>query len=66
MRKKHEEIVIELQGPEDPTLTPPPQRRIGLLLGVGFLTFVFVGVFGLIALQPELFVTAVQAFVGGF
>lgn len=66
MQKRHEEITLELQGPEDPTLTPPPQRRVGLLLAFGFLAFAFASVFGLVILQPELFVTAVQAFVGGF
>lgn len=66
MQKRHEEITLELQGPEDPTLTPPPQRQLGLLLGAGALVLVFVGVLSLVALQPGLFVTAVQAFVGGF
>ena len=65
MGQKREET-IELQGPEDPTLTPPPQRQTGILLILGFALMILVGVLGLMLVQPELFVGVVQAFVGGF
>lgn len=64
MGRKHDEA-IELQGPEDPTLTPPPERQTGILLALGVAIVFLVGVLGVLLVQPALFVGAVQAFVGG-
>lgn len=64
MGRKHDEAV-ELQGPDDPTLTPPPERQTGILLVLGVAIMCLVGVLGVLLVQPALFVNAVQAFVGG-
>lgn len=64
--RKVTEAVFELQGPIDPTLTPPPSRRTGVVV-VSSVFGLAVAVLAAVAVaKPELFVTAVQAFVGGF
>lgn len=55
----------DLEGPEESTLTPPPRRRLGLVVALFFVALGGLGLLGVALAQPEFFVTAVQAFVGG-
>lgn len=56
---------VELEGPQNSTLTPPPTRQVGVLIASFLMILVLLGVVGLAIALPEFFVTAVQAFVGG-
>ncbi len=55
---------IQLEGPSDPTLTPPPQRRTGAIVAVGIFAIAIIGVAGVLVTRPEL-VNVVRAFAGG-
>ncbi len=55
----------DLEGPKESTLTPPPRRRLGLVIALSLVALGGLGLLGVVLAQPEFFVTAVQAFVGG-
>lgn len=55
---------IQLEGPGNPTLTPPPQRRTGAMVAVGIFAVALLGAAGVIVTRPE-FVSVVRAFAGG-
>lgn len=57
---------VDLEGPTEFTLTPPPQRRLGLAITLILVTLVGLGALGLALAQPAFFVTAVQAFSLGW
>ena len=56
---------IDLEGPSEATLTPPPQRRTGLIVALTLGALTGGTMISLARVYPEFFVTAVQAFVGG-
>lgn len=68
MRKSKRATVeqVDLEGPTESTLTPPPQRRLGLAIALILVTLAGLGALGLAIAQPEFFVTAVQAFSLGW
>lgn len=56
---------VELEGPTEFTLTPPPTRRVSVMIVSLLTVLVLLSLAGLVFANPEFFVTAVQAFVGG-
>jgi hypothetical protein len=56
---------VELEGPSDSILTPPPKRRTGVLVAATLAVVALAGIVSLAIVKPDLFVTAVEAFVGG-
>lgn len=65
--RRHESAEhIELQGPDNPTITRPPERRVGVMVVGSIVGVALVGLLGLTVAKPELFVNVVQAFVGNF
>lgn len=57
---------IELEGPGNPILTPPPARRVGLVVATTALLLLTVGVAVLAFVNLQLLIIAAQAFVGKF
>lgn len=63
--RSHHEPDVELEGPTEFTLTPPPRRRVSVIVVSLFSLLVILSLAGLAFANPGLFVSAVQAFVGG-
>lgn len=63
-RQRASADALHLDGPSDPTLTPPPRRRTRLIIVSSLIGLLVIGLVGLAAIQADLFANAVQAFVG--